>query len=317
MINILIIDDEPSILEVLSEIIERYFNKNGIEQYSIDTANNGFEALGMMEKTQYNMLFLDLMMPKCNGLEVLDTTRVTNKDKHQPYICMITALSIKKSIEEFKNKKASSYVMKPFAIKTIYLMLDRYIKPLIDKVLHEEDVDEFFDFYEFEDEFENEFEDDEKENMEIYNKTHSEISAVEFLKDYDDINYMLEDLDEINELLEEIIEYLDIDSFKKYKNDIGSVFNLYAVFLNSLSDFEQLSTSLTYSKNIILDLDLTSIAQKKRNIIIEIIRAILSDMSDWKEYVFIKKDAVDVFYIIASAYNSCIQLKNLIQNNSS
>ena len=319
MINILLVDDEPLILDVLNKIIQRYFNENSFEKYSIDMANNGFEALGMMEKTKYNMLFLDFMMPKCDGLEVLDTTRITNKEKHQPYICMITAMGLNSNKKIFKEKKATSYVFKPFAIKTINLMLDRYIKPLIDSDIEEtsnddcDDFDEFFDFDEF-DEFEDELEDKEKENMEVLNKSHSKINATEFLKDYEDLDFILEDIDEIDELLEEIVESLDIDTFEKYKNDVSNVLNLYAVFLNGLSDFDQLETSLTYTKDIILDLDLMSVNTKKRGFIIEIIRAILKDISAWKEYVFIKKDAIDVFYINASAYNSCIQLKNLIHN---
>ena len=313
MINILIVDDEPLILEVLNDIIRRYFDKKGFEQYSVGMANNGFEALGMMEKTQYNMLFLDFMMPKCNGLEVLDTTRIINKDNHQPYICMITAMGLNSNKKIFKEKKATSYIFKPFTIKTINLMLDRYIKPLIDNDMQETNNDDFDDFYDFED-FDDELEDEEKENMEINNNTHSNISALEFLKDYEDLDYILEDIDEINELLEEIVEYLDKDTFEKYKNDISVVFNLYTRFLNSLSGFEQLSTSLIQTKNIILDLDLNTIRDKKRSFIIELIRAILSDVSDWKEYVFIKKDAIDVFYINASAYNSYIKLKDLTQN---
>ena len=54
------------------------------------------------------------MMPKCNGLEVLDTTRITNKDKHQPYICMVTAMSLNSNKRIFKEKKATSYVFKTF-----------------------------------------------------------------------------------------------------------------------------------------------------------------------------------------------------------
>ena len=319
MINILLVDDEPLILDVLNKIINRYFKTNSFEKYSIDMANNGSEALEMMENTKYNMLFLDFMMPKCDGIEVLDTTRITNKEKHQPYICMVTAMGLNSNKKLFKEKKATSYVFKPFTINTINLMLDRYIKPLIDSDIEEtsnddcDDFDEFFDFDEF-DEFEDELEDKEKENMEVLNKSHSKINATEFLKDYEDLDFILEDIDEIDELLEEIVESLDIDTFEKYKNDVSNVLNLYAVFLNGLSDFDQLETSLTYTKDIILDLDLISVNTKKRGFIIEIIRAILKDISAWKEYVFIKKDAIDVFYINASAYNSCIQLKNLIQN---
>jgi len=310
MINILLVDDETEISEVLNDIIVRYFSKNGCDDYLIDTATNGFEALGMMQKTQYNILFLDFMMPKCNGIEVLDTTRIINKDKHQPYICMVTAMGLNKNIALFKEKKASSYAIKPFDTKTIHLMLDRYIKPLIENVEQEED--EFFDFYDF-DEDEPDNENENKEYMDKLNKSHGHVSATEFLKNYDDISYMLDELDEINELFDEICEFLDKDNFEENKEDIGIVFNLYARFLRGLSDFEELATILIDIKNIILELDLTLIPEKKAIIIIEMIRVLLKDLSDWKEHVFVQKDTIDVFYINASSYNSYIQLKDLIE----
>lgn len=122
------------------------------------------------------------MMPKCDGLEVLKNIRFINKDKHQPYICMITALGLHKNISLFKEYKASSYVLKPFKIKTIYLMLDKYIKPLVTNA-KKENIDEFYDFYE-----NNTSEVDNKDNIETYNQSHEQISAQEFLKDYDDIH---------------------------------------------------------------------------------------------------------------------------------
>ena len=128
-----------------------------------------------------------------------------------------------------------------------------------------------------------------KKNMELNNKTHSKISALEFLKDYEDLDYILDDVDEINELFEEIVEYLDKDSFEKYKDDTSIVFNLYISFLNSLSGFEQLSTSLMQIKEIIVDLDLNTISENKRSFIIELIRAILKDISAWKRVCVYKK----------------------------
>ena len=41
----------------------------------------------------------------------------------------------------------------------------------------------------------------------------------------------------------------------------------------------------------------------------------LNDLRDWKDHVFIEQDAVDVFYINASALNSCIQLESYIKTN--
>ena len=50
--------------------------------------------------------------------------------------------------------------------------------------------------------------------------------------------------------------------------------------------------------------------------IIEFLRAIFSDLSQWKEHVFITQDAVDVFYINASVINSYVQLKGLLDGKA-
>ncbi len=45
-------------------------------------------------------------------------------------------------------------------------------------------------------------------------------------------------------------------------------------------------------------------------------KAIIIDLYDWKENVFVAQDAVDVFYANASLLNSYIQIKNIINNSS-
>jgi response regulator RpfG family c-di-GMP phosphodiesterase len=315
MINILIVDDEPLISEMMLRMVANYFKRNEFDEYTIDKAANGFEAIGMLQNKKYDMLFLDYMMPKCDGVEVLHNIRVIDKDKFQPYVCMITALGLHRNIELFKENKASSYIFKPFDMKTLNIMLDKYIQPLF---TNEQNIDseEFFDFYDFDEDDslneENTFFQDEKDNIEVYNKTHSSTSAEEFLATLETTDYSTNDLDEINELLEEVIEYLDVDSFDKYKNDICSVLSLYSIFLNNLLEFEEFSKSLGQVNTIVSNLDLESIDEKKQFYIIEFIRALLKDVLDWKEHVFVKKDAVDIYYINASIYSNYVQLKSLI-----
>ena len=316
MINILIVDDEKVIVEILSKYLTRYFKNNEFEEFSIDMAYNGLEAIELIDNKRYDMVFLDVIMPKCDGIELLDNIRVSNKEKHQPYICMVTAMGEEKDKILFKQKGASSYAIKPYGRDTIYLMLDRYIKPLIEEKKNNneefEDFDEFTDFYDLDDEFDDDFSND-KEQMDQYNNTHSQISAVEFLKEYDDIDYILEDIEDIDESLRDIVDCLDIDAIEKYQEEISNVLNKYAIFLNSLTQFYELSSSLNALNNSISNLDFNTIDDKKAKFIIEFIRAILKDLLDWKEHVFIIKDAVDIYYINASALNSCIQLEQLIK----
>ncbi|MEA3289476.1 MAG: response regulator [Campylobacterota bacterium] len=319
MINILIVDDEPNILDVQQNIIQRYFDKNDIKTYEIDTALNGNEAINLMNAKDYNLLFLDYMMPVMNGIELLDNIRIANEDKYQPYICMVTAMGTPDNLEIFKSKKASSYVLKPFKINTINLMLDTYIKPFIEKEKESLEVDEFMDFDEFED-FEDfdEFDEviissEEQEIMQINNLNHKKVTAQEYLRDFEDLEYILEDISEIDEMLKEIVESLDIKTFEHYKNDINTVMNLYITFLRSLSDFDKLADTLEMTKRLINNLDLNIIYEKEQKYIIETIRAILNDTSYWKDTVFIYKEAIDVFYIGASNYNSYLQLKSLLK----
>src|SRR5699024_4432225 len=79
-IRILIADDEKEIRNLLKKYLER-------ELYKVDVAVNGEEALRLFDKNQYNLLILDLMMPKVDGIEVC--RRLRNKTNIP--ILMLTA----------------------------------------------------------------------------------------------------------------------------------------------------------------------------------------------------------------------------------
>lgn len=62
-IRILIADDDKEIRNLLKIYLER-------ELYMVDTAINGKEALHLFNQNNYNLVILDLMMPKIDGIEV-------------------------------------------------------------------------------------------------------------------------------------------------------------------------------------------------------------------------------------------------------
>ncbi|PEX82235.1 response regulator transcription factor [Bacillus cereus] len=72
-IRILIADDDKEIRDLLKRYLER-------ELYMVDTAINGEEALHLFNQNDYNLVILDLMMPKVDGIEVCrklrDTTNI-------------------------------------------------------------------------------------------------------------------------------------------------------------------------------------------------------------------------------------------------
>lgn len=103
MTRILIVDDDQQI----TELIEVYLKNEG---YVIDKAGDGIEALQILERTTPDLIILDIMMPKMNGLEFCKQVR---KNNHVP-ILMISA-----KVEDMDKimglmTGADDYMCKPF-----------------------------------------------------------------------------------------------------------------------------------------------------------------------------------------------------------
>ena len=314
MIKILIVEDEA----INGKLLQRYITKYDIDERNIDIATNGFEALGMMLIKEYNLVFLDVKMPKCNGIDVLDIIR-QYKDKFpsfgQLHICMTTSLGGEKDKKLYNLKGANSYIIKPFDKDIVLNIFDKIFALEKNNDVEPEEDNDFFDFDEEFDDF-YDFDDDDIQDVTDANITHKKIPASQFLEDYEDLSYILEDIDEIDESLTNLIESLDIDTLEMLKDDIQNILSVYAAFVKSFSDFNELSNAIYTISTIIDKLNLTAFNSQSQTYIVEFIRAILSDLSNWKEHVFVKQDAIDVFYINASVINSYVQLKGIIDGNN-
>jgi len=90
-LKVLVVEDE----EINGKILKKYIEDFGIKKENVELALNGFEAVGMMLNKRYDIIFLDVKMPKFDGIKVLDTIRFY-KEKLDNFknlhICMTTAL---------------------------------------------------------------------------------------------------------------------------------------------------------------------------------------------------------------------------------
>lgn len=103
--EILIAEDEMQIAEPL--------RKNFLEEgHHAMIASNGFEALGLVEKVQFDVIILDWKMPKLSGLEVCK--RLREKGNNTP-ILLLTALSQITNKVEALEAGADDYITKPFS----------------------------------------------------------------------------------------------------------------------------------------------------------------------------------------------------------
>ena len=105
--KILVVDDEPFILRSLTFILK----KNG---YEVDSATNGEEAIEAILSGHPRLVFLDLMMPKKNGLEICTEVR-RNAELNDVHIIMLTAKGQEQDREKGLKAGANEYLTKPFS----------------------------------------------------------------------------------------------------------------------------------------------------------------------------------------------------------
>ena len=102
--KILLAEDEVD----LNNVVTRYLKKNG---YSVDSVLDGEEALDYLEYSEYDLVILDIMMPKVDGFEVIKKLR--NKGNHTS-ILMLTARDNADDKVKGLDLGADDYIVKPF-----------------------------------------------------------------------------------------------------------------------------------------------------------------------------------------------------------
>jgi DNA-binding response OmpR family regulator len=103
--KILIVEDEAGIVQFLKQGLEE-------EGYEITTALDGLLGFELFKKESFDLILLDWMLPKMNGLELCKAIRI--KDKTIPIIFLTAKDTIQETIEGLKAG-ANDYIKKPFS----------------------------------------------------------------------------------------------------------------------------------------------------------------------------------------------------------
>ncbi|MFK5895242.1 MAG: response regulator [Pseudomonadota bacterium] len=117
--SILIIDDDESICSYLSMIL----NKNN---YQIDIAHNGINGVNRAIEKKHDLIILDWVMPKMNGLEVLAKLRSDQRTRNIPII-MLTGENLIGEIEDAFKAGVNAYLTKPIVPKKLYKKVNELI----------------------------------------------------------------------------------------------------------------------------------------------------------------------------------------------
>ena len=131
------LDDNERILDMLEEVIN--MDK---ELHVVGKAKNGEEMYRIIKNKQPDVVLLDLIMPKMDGLTVMDHVSHDKTMMKQPYFIVVTAVGQERITEDAFNKGANYYIMKPFnnevlldrikTVRKVYRSHDRRTEDVLD-----------------------------------------------------------------------------------------------------------------------------------------------------------------------------------------
>lgn len=117
MAKILIVEDNDDYRELLQNFLE---NKG----YSVETANDGTQALESVEKDAYDLILLDLMLPKIGGYEVCERIRRTQDVP----IIMLTALGSEEHQMRGYEMQIDGYITKPISMPLLMQKVEAVLR---------------------------------------------------------------------------------------------------------------------------------------------------------------------------------------------
>jgi DNA-binding NtrC family response regulator len=115
--SILVVDDEDSLRNVLS-------NELTNEGYDVRSASDGDEAITELQKNQFDLILLDIKMPRMNGFEVL---KFIKESFPKMKVVMLTGFADLKNAIESKKLGADDFVSKPYDLVDLLTTIERVL----------------------------------------------------------------------------------------------------------------------------------------------------------------------------------------------
>jgi CheY-like chemotaxis protein len=106
MRKILLIDDERDFTELTGTLLD-------FHELSVDTVNDPLEAIKAAEKTHYDLIVTDIMMPNMNGFELIENLRRLDNYRKTPII-VLTAKQLSDEERKILLRNDVHFQMKPF-----------------------------------------------------------------------------------------------------------------------------------------------------------------------------------------------------------
>ena len=111
--TVLIVDDEPTIVRMLKDALGVFRHEHG---YKVETAADGADALAALERHPFDLVLLDMYMPRMSGLELLEQMRRLNM---QTPVLMLTGNDDARTAADALASGIFAYIPKPFELQQL------------------------------------------------------------------------------------------------------------------------------------------------------------------------------------------------------
>ena len=116
--RILLADDDPSVRSLVADVL-------ATQDYDVVAAEDGVEALALFQKGKYDLLILDVHMPRLEGPQLLEAIRALPGGKDQA-VMMLTSEKLTGTINKVFELNAVDYMFKPFGVKDLLVKVNGY-----------------------------------------------------------------------------------------------------------------------------------------------------------------------------------------------
>jgi len=122
--NLLIVDDNKNNRMILSLLLEDYMDENDNVEFTIDEAVDGLEAVRMCDEQEYDIVFMDIMMPNLDGIEA---TKLIRQKHKKMMVIAVSAVDDFDRQKEILNSGAEDYVSKPVNADIFNTRVENYV----------------------------------------------------------------------------------------------------------------------------------------------------------------------------------------------
>ena len=277
--KILVVDDDEINCEIISEMLKHYLNDiEMLEDSVLDVAHNGKEAIEKFNANEYDVIFMDVVMPEIDGFEA--TRQIRLLDKKQPSIIMVTALN---DIEQIRNgflNGANWYITKPYDIEVLEILINDIIA---NKTYLQDNKKSIVD-----------------------KKTDAKTFMSNFMFEFSE--YKLEKLNE--ELLKNINNFM-VTKDRWFLQKLSQEFLEYSKYIKETKEFDKIAFALLEISEILKTVN----DEFDIDFFIDFMFSVLSDLRNWSENIFINQIAIDIHYLDESLITSIMQLRSLLKQD--